>query len=289
MGKDLYEAFAESRHIFERADKALGFSISQVCFEANEDTLKKTTFSQPAILTASIAVFEAFRKVSNIKPAFMAGLSLGEYSALIASGAFSFEDGLRLVRQRAELMDAAATKNPGKMAAILDLSLDSIKEICLKSKAEIANINAPGQIVISGKAQAIDNAKELSIQAGAKRVLELEVGGAFHSSLMSEASISLKPLLEKTEISLPSVPVISNYTASVEYEPEQIKENLVRQVCSAVRWEESVRFILTQGVTKFYEFGPGKVLKGLMRRIEPSVEVISIGKEEDILALASSQ
>ena len=282
MGKDLYETFPESRAIFERADKALGFSITQLCFSGSAEELKSTNISQPAILTVSIAAFEAFKKRVDIKPLFMAGLSLGEYTALIAAGVFSLEDGLKLVRKRAELMEEAGRKSPGKMAAILDLPLDKLKEICLASSAEIANINAPGQIVITGRSEAVDKARELCVQAGAKKVIELGVSGGFHSSLMFEASEGLREALDCTPIKSPSIPVISNYTALAEDKTQQIRENLIRQMYSPVRWEESMRFILSQGVTKFYEFGPGRILKELMRRIEPKAEVISIGKKEDL-------
>lgn len=284
MGKDLYEAFPESRAIFDKADHALGFSISQTCFAADPETLKLTIFSQPAILTVSIAAFEAFKARSNLKPEFMAGLSLGEYSALIAAGAFTFEDGLKLVRKRAEIMDEATRRYPGKMAAILDLAFDEVKDACLKSGAEIANINAPGQIVISGKAEAVEKACGLCAQKGAKRVIELEVSGGFHSSLMLDASGGLKERLLNTPISAPSVPVISNYTALPEDQVTRIQENLAYQMYSTVKWEDSIKFMLSKGITSFIEFGPGKVLKGLMRRIEPGAQVVNIEKKEDILS-----
>lgn len=285
MGKDLYESFSESRDVFDRADKALGFSVSGLCFNGSADTLKQTIFSQPAILTVTIAAFEAFKARINAKPSFMAGLSLGEYSALIAAGTFTFEDGLKLVRKRAEIMDEATRRYPGKMAAVLDLPLDKVRDICLKSEAEIANINSSGQIVISGKKEAVEKAKELCEQAGAKRVIELEVSGAFHSSQMFKASDELKQSLLRTPKSAPSVPVISNYTALPQIKVTQIEENLVYQLYKPVRWEESMKFMLSQGINNFIEFGPGKVLKGLMRRIEPNAQVINIEKKEDILGL----
>lgn len=288
MGKDLYESFAQSKAIFDRADKTLGFSLSRLCFGADPEVLKLTVLSQPAILTVSIAAFEAFKTKVDIQPAFLAGLSLGEYSALIASGSLSFEDGLRLVRRRAELMDDASRKYPGKMAAVIGLSFEEVKEICLESGAEIANINAPGQIVISGRIEAIEKASSLCMQAGAKRVIELEVTGAFHSSLMFEASVDFKMILENTPFSEPLIPVISNYTAKPQYKVVQIMENLVCQMRSCVKWEESMRFIISGGITNFFEFGPGKVLKGLMRRIDSGAQVITIEKKEDILNLVSS-
>ena len=283
MGKDLYESFPESKAVFDNADEILGFSLSGLMFSGKPEILKLTINSQPAILTVSIAAFEAFKaKHNTVKPEFLAGLSLGEYSALVASGALSFENGIKLVRKRAEIMDEAALRHPGKMAAVLELPFEKVKEICLHSGAEVANLNAPGQIVITGKAEAVNAAKLLCEQSGAKRVIELEVSGGFHSSLMLEASLELKNVLERTSISTPLVPVISNYTATPQYKIHQILENLVYQMYSSVRWEESVRFMLSQGVTKFFEFGPGKVLKGLMRRIDPAVEVISIEKKENI-------
>ncbi len=283
MGKDLYESFPESKAVFDKADKILGFSLSGLIFGGDPEMLKLTINSQPAILTASIAAFEAFKARTDVKPAFMAGLSLGEYSALIASGSLTFEAGIKLVRKRAEIMDEAGRRYPGKMAAVLDLPLERVKDICLKSGAEIANLNAPGQIVISGKAEAVNAAKELCEQEGAKRVIELDVSGGFHSSLMFEASVELKHFLDNTPFSSPLIPVVSNYTASPQYKLGQVLENLVYQMYSPVRWEDSMRFMLAQGIVKFFEFGPGEILKGLMRRIDSNAQVVNIEKKEDIL------
>jgi len=291
MGKDLYDTFPESKAVFDKADKVLGFSLSGLCFNGDPAMLKQTHISQPAILTVSIAAWEAFKRVkgqgSRVK-GYAAGLSLGEYSALIGAGSLNFEDGLRLVKKRAELMDEAGRKYPGKMAAVIGLSFETIKDICLKSGAEVANINAPEQIVISGKKEAVDKARDLCEEAQAKRVVELEVSGAFHSSLMSEASAELKKYLNNTSFSKPEVAVISNYTAAPEEDISQIKENLIFQMHSPVKWEESMRYILSQGVNKFFEFGPGRVLKGLMRRIDNNAEVVSIEKKEDILGLSEN-
>ena len=288
MGKDLYEAFPEAKAVFDKANTALGFDLKELCFNGKQEDLKLTHNSQPAILTVTIAAFEAFKSAPNLKlqtPSFYAGLSLGEYSALIAAGSLSFEDGLRLVRKRAEIMNEASLSHPGKMAAVIDLAMDKIKDICLKSGAEIANLNCPGQTIISGKAESVDKAKEMCVAAGAKRVIELEVSGGFHSSLMFEASAELKEVLDNASIAAMSIPVVSNYTAAPEYRPAQVRENLIHQMYSAVRWEDSVRFMIKQGVSKFIEFGPGKILKGLLRRIDPVVEVASIEKKDDILAL----
>ena len=282
MGKDLYESFPEARQVFDKAEEVLGFELKKRCFEGPEEILKSTNVSQPAIVTVSIAAFEVFKAKSNITPSFAAGLSLGEYSALIAAGALTFEDGIRLIRKRGQIMEDASMKYPGKMAAILELPIEQIKDICLKTGAEIANLNCPGQTVITGNAEAVNQAMELCSQAGAKRVIPLEVSGGFHSSLMFEASVELKHVLDNISISEPAFPVVSNYTAQPQNQAGQIRENLVNQIKGSVRWEESMRYILSEGVTKFYEFGPGKVLKGLMRRIDSNAQVINIEKKSDI-------
>ena len=287
MGQDLYQAFAESKAIFEQADKVLGFSISNLCFSGPLEKLGPTDVSQPAIFTVTMAAFEAFKARVDVKPSFAAGLSLGEYTALVAAGCLSFAEGLRLVRQRGVIMDEAARKYPGKMAAVIGLPSDKVKEVCLVAGSQIANVNAPGQIVISGKVEAVDKSKALLMQSGAKRVVELAVSGGFHSSLMQEAAGELKMLLDKTAISEPRLPVISNFTARAEYKITEIRENLASQMYSPVRWEDSMRFMLKQGINKFFEFGPGKVLKGLMRRIDENAQVINIEKKEDILNLES--
>ncbi|MBI5144999.1 MAG: ACP S-malonyltransferase, partial [Candidatus Omnitrophica bacterium] len=216
MGKDLYEAFPESKAVFDKANEVLGFDLKQSCFAGPEEFLKTTNISQPAIVTVSLAAYAAFKVRAKEEPKFFAGLSLGEYTALIASGVLSLEAGLRLVRRRGEIMDEASRRKPGKMAAVLDLSFEQVKDICLKSGAEIANLNAPGQVVISGRVEAVDKAKELCLQAGAKRIIDLETSGGFHSSLMSEAALELKQFLEKIPVAAPSIPVVSNYTALPE-------------------------------------------------------------------------
>ena len=285
MGRDLYEAFPESKQVFDEAGAELGFDLAKICFEGPIEELKKTSISQPAIVTVTLAAFEAFKKRKDIKPAFAAGLSLGEYSALIAMGAVSFKEGIKLIQRRGQIMDAAARKYPGKMAAVIDLPQDTLMDICRKTGAGIANLNCPGQTIISGFVAAVDKAMEECRNAGAKRVIELEVSGGFHSPLMFEASGELKTLLEDTMISVPHSKIISNFTARPEVRPVKIRENLVYQLYSSVRWEESMRFLLSQGITDFYEFGPGKVLRGLMRKIDPAAKVTSIEKKDDILSL----
>ncbi|MEK6727735.1 MAG: ACP S-malonyltransferase [Candidatus Omnitrophota bacterium] len=287
MGKDLYETFPESKLVFDKANKALGFSLSGLCFADSPEMLKLTIMSQPAILTTSIAAFEAFKARINVQPTFVAGLSLGEYSALVVSGVLQFEDAVRLVRKRAELMNEATLKHPGKMAAIIGIDKETVGQICLASGGVfIANLNCPGQTVISGEKEAVDKAKDFALQKGAKMAVDLEVSGAFHSSLMWEAAMEFKNFIEqRVPFCEPKIPVVSNVDARPKYKIVQIMENLVTQIYKPVLWEDSMRFILSQGITKFYEFGPGKVLKGLMRRIDSSAQVISIEKKEDILAL----
>ena len=293
MGKDLCESFPESRIVFEKADKTLGFSLSKLCFEGPQSELTKTANCQPAVLTVSIAALEAFKAVTRSgrqaghqAASYVAGLSLGEYSALVASGALSFEDAVYLVRRRGEFMEEEALKNPGKMLSLIGLDLDKVKEICLKTHTEIANINCPGQIVISGSQQDIESAKRLAEEGKAKMAVLLEVSGAFHSSFMKEATFKLAKELDRISINKPEIPVISNVSAQPAILPEQIKENLIKQMASSVLWEDSMRFILSKGITNFIEFGPGKVLRGLMRRIDAKAEVVNIEKKQDLLSLS---
>jgi len=297
MGKDLCESFPESRIVFEKADKTLGFSLSKLCFEGPQSELTKTANCQPAVLTVSIAALEAFKAVTRqgssqaclpagMVASYVAGLSLGEYSALVASGALSFEDAVYLVRRRGEFMEEEALKNPGKMLSLIGLDLDKVKEICLKTHTEIANINCPGQTVISGSQQDIESAKRLAEEGKAKMAVLLEVSGAFHSSFMKEATFKLAKELDRISINKPEIPVISNVSARPAILPEQIKENLIKQMASSVLWEDSMRFILSKGITNFIEFGPGKVLRGLMRRIDAKAEVVNIEKKQDLLSLS---
>lgn len=286
MGKDLYEAFPESKSVFDKADEVLGFSLSKLCFEGTQEELTKTQNCQPAILTMTIAAFEAFKlRFTNYDlriTAFMAGLSLGEYSALVAAEALSFEDAVYLVRQRGGFMEEEAEKKPGKMLSLIGLGLDAVRQVCRETQTEVANINSPGQIVISGGVKEIGEAEALANERGAKQAIILEVSGAFHSSFMQGASLRLAKALEGIELRKPSIPLVSNVTANIVTEPSKIKENLIKQVASSVLWEDSMRFVLAKGIRNFIEFGPGKVLKGIMRRIDASAQVLNIEKKEDI-------
>lgn len=288
MGKDLYDSFPECKHIFDRADQVLGFSLSKLCFDGPKEELIKTHNCQPAILTMSIAALEAFKKATRRKienANYVAGLSLGEYSALVAAGALSFDDAVYLVKRRGEFMEEEALRRPGKMLSIIGLDMVKIKEICRSTHTEIANLNCPGQVVISGGIEEIKKSLGLAKELGARMAVVLEVSGAFHSSFMQGASLKLAKELEKVKIKAPPIPIVCNVTGKQTVSPEIIKENLIKQVASSVLWEDSMRFILSIGVNNFYEFGPGKVLKGLMRRIEADIEVINVEKKEDILSL----
>jgi len=288
MGKDLYEAFPESKALFDKADKVLRFPLTKLLFEGPQQELTQTANCQPAILTMSIACWEAFKSACRLQVAgsgYAAGLSLGEYSALVAAGALTFEDAVYLVRRRGEFMEEEARKTPGKMLSVIGLDLGAIRQISAETNTEIANINCPGQIVISGGVEEIEKAKKQAEELGAKMTLFLEVSGAFHSSFMKEASFKLAKELEKIKINTPSMPVICNVSAKPADSAAEIKENLMKQVASSVLWEDSMKFILSKGVRNFIEFGPGKVLKGLMRRIDANAQVVNIEKKDDILAL----
>jgi len=289
MGKDLYESFPESKAVFEKADEVLGFSLSVLMFNGPQEELTKTQNCQPAVLTMSIAGWEAFKssvKVSKCQSvSYAAGLSLGEYSALVAAEALSFEDAVHLVRRRGEFMEEEALKKQGAMLSIVGLDLRKIREICVKTNTEIANINCPGQIVVSGGVKEIEAAEAQANNNGAKMAVRLEVSGAFHSSFMKGASSRLASELEKIKVRPPKFSFISNVSAKPVSSAVEIKDNLIKQVASSVLWEDSMKLILSQGINKFFEFGPGKVLKGLMRRIDTNAQVIPIEKKEDILAL----
>lgn len=274
MGKASYEACEESRAVFAKANEILGFDLMKLCFEGLDEELKKTENSQPAILTASIAALERLKKEQpELKPDYCLGLSLGEYTALVAAGSISFEDAIKLVRLRGEAMEEAAQKNPGKMLSIIGMDKEEVIKLAKGCGCEVANLNCPGQVVVSGDESAIETVKGMARFKGAKRVIELDISGPFHSSAMDPASDKLRQILEQTEVKTPEIPVIANVTAELEANSEVIKKNLVEQVSHATRWEDSIRYLITEGVKSYYEIGPGMVLKGLLRRIEPKLKV----------------
>jgi len=282
MGKDLCDSFPAAKAVFEKADQVLGFSLSNLCFNGPLEELTKTNNCQPAIVAMSIACWQAYLSKNPKIDGYLAGLSLGEYSALVAAGALSFEDAIYLVAQRGQFMEEEARLHPGKMLSVIGLDLALVKEICALARAEVANINCPGQIVISGSPESILRAQVLAKEKGAKLAVVLEVSGAFHSSFMQGACLRLAGELEKITINSPQWPVVSNVTGKPVSTPQEIKQNLIKQVSASVLWEDSMRFILSQGVTNFMELGPGKVLKGLMRRIDSGAQVTNIEKSSDI-------
>ena len=272
MCKDLYDAHAEAREMCQTADRLLGFSLTEVMFEGSADDLKQTKVTQPAVFLHSVV---AQRLMTIEKPDMVAGHSLGEFSALVACGALRFEDALLLESARAQAMQAACEAHPGTMAAVLGLPDEKVVEICESVSGVVvaANFNCPGQIVISGEIEAIDAACIAMKEAGARRALKLPVGGAFHSPLMQPAVEDLKAAILKTDFHKPFCPIYQNVTAKAETEPGIIRENLLKQLTAPVRWMQSVQNMIADGATEFYEFGPGDVLKGMIRKINPEVQL----------------
>ncbi len=292
MGKDVAEAFPEAQAIFRQADAELNFPLSTLCWEGPAERLTRTEYCQPALYVASLAALAALgsllkRREVPFAPAAGAGLSLGEYTALAAAGALSFQDGLRLVRLRGQAMEEASRSTPGTMASILGLELPVLEAVCVETGAQVANVNCPGQLVISGSPQAVRAASDKAKEKGAKRVLALEVGGAFHSRLMEPAGAQLRKALETVQIRAPRYPVLSNVTGSQHTQPPQIRELLVEQLTRPVQWEACMRTLLGKGVGVFLEVGPGTVLKGLLRRIDAQAQVFSAGTAEEVQKLAA--
>jgi [acyl-carrier-protein] S-malonyltransferase len=285
MGKELAEKYAVARAVFDEADKALGFSISKMCFEGTEDDLKQTANTQPAILTSSVAAFRVAAE-KGLQPDFVAGHSLGEYSALVAAGSLKFADAVQLVRKRGQYMQDAVPAGVGAMAAILGLSPAVVADACKRAaENEIctpANLNSPEQTVISGHAGAVKRAVEIASQLGAKRAVILPVSAPFHCALMMPAQEKLARDLENTAFSDLSVPLVTNVDADTETTGIEAKDALVRQVSTPVRWEESVRVLIDEGVNTFVEVGPGRVLTGLLRQIERSVATLNIEDEKSL-------
>lgn len=288
MGKDFYDACPQSKEIFDAADKVIQNNFKSVVFEGPQEKLTLTAYSQPGIVTmstAALAAFKAHPKFQNIKIAFTAGLSLGEYSALIAAGAISFEDAIRLIQKRSQFMEEATKLAAGKMAAIIGLDAAKIKEICRQTGAEVANFNSLQQIVITGHADKVEAAAKLLQEAGAKSVIPLEVSGAFHSTLMEPAAKKFVVELGLAPLRAATVPVVANVDAKPATDAEMIRQNLAKQITSSVQWVDTVNYMISQGVKDFVEIGPGKVLKGLIRRIDSTASVQNIEKSSDLDAL----
>ena len=272
MCKDLYDAHEEAREMCQAANRLLGFSLTDVMFEGTADDLKQTKVMQPAVFLHSVV---AQRLLTIERPDMVAGHSLGEFSALVACGALRFEDALLLVSARARAMQAACEANPGTMAAVLGLPDEQVDALCKTQSGVVvaANFNCPGQVVISGEVEAVEAACVAFKEAGARRALRLPVGGAFHSPLMQPAAEDLKAAILQTEFHKPFCPIYQNVSAKAETNPEIIRENLLKQLTAPVRWTQSVQQMIADGANEFYEFGPGDVLKGLIRKIDATVTV----------------
>jgi len=285
MGQDLFEASPVARRLFLDADSILGRPLSEYCFRGPEDLLRQTENTQPAILTVSLAclaVAEERGLLSPLVPAYMAGHSLGEYTAAVAANALSFEDGLRLVQERGRLMQMAGAKNPGTMAAILGLDEDTARGLCDETGTQFCNLNSPGQIVIGGSVEAVETAIEKAPSFGARRAVRLSVSGAFHTSLMEPAVEGMNNVLAQAKIRNPVVPIVGNGNAQPLATAEALREELLYQLTHPVEWQRSVELMVANGVSRFVEFGPGGVLCGLVRRIAPDAETLSISGIESL-------
>jgi [acyl-carrier-protein] S-malonyltransferase len=280
MGRDAYESSIGARDIYDRADAALGFSISKLSFEGPEEDLRQTANTQPALLATSIALLEAF-KTQGVRPDYVAGHSLGEYSALVAAGVLAFEDAIRLVRARGQFMEQAVPSGQGAMAAVLGAEREPLAALCADVTAktgpvELANVNCPGQIVVSGSAEGVAEIAVRGKEAGAKRVIPLEVSGPFHSSLMQPAADALSSELAKVTFNEAVMPVVANVHAKPVTSGEELRKLLVEQVVSPVQWEDTIKFLIAEGVDTFYEIGSGTVLSGLIKKIDKSALVVSV-------------
>ena len=282
MGRDFYDAIPECKALFEKANEVLGTDISAICFDGPEEELKKSHNTQPAIFTVSAAAFEALKLKKPMDFDFAAGHSLGEWGALYAAGVITFEDALRVLKARGEYIQAACDANPGGMLAVIGLDGEPLEAIAAEVGVTLANINSPGQTVLSGTVDAIEKAATACKGAGAKRALPLPVAGAFHSPLMQPAADRLAGFLETVSLNEPSIPVLSNVTGAPHADIDAIRANMVAQITGSVRWVECMQYLVAQGVTEAVECGPGKVLNGLMKRIDRNVSITNIGTFSDL-------
>lgn len=278
MGRDLATQFPSAKAWFDQANAALGYDLTKVCFEGPETDLTRTENAQPGIFLVGWVAFALLKeRVPNLAFHATAGLSLGEFTALAAAGVMSFEDAIKVVRQRGQFMQEACESTQGGMAAVIGLDEARTREVCTETGVELANLNCPGQIVISGPADKMDKACEVAKAKGAKKALPLTVAGAYHSTLMAGAKPKLDAALKAISLHAPTVPVISNVTAQPHGAPAEIHQRLVDQVTSSVRWEDSMRHLLAQGFTRFIELGPGKALSGFMKRIDGNAQMLNVG------------
>jgi [acyl-carrier-protein] S-malonyltransferase len=285
MGRDVYDRFPAARDLLRRADDVLDMPLTRLCFDGPEELLRQTENQQPAVVAVSLAYLAAARghhEAVAALPAFVAGHSLGEYSALIASGVLSFEDGIRLVRERGRLMQLAGERRPGTLAAVIGLDESALEEVCQEAGAEICNVNSANQIVIGGEHDAVSRAMDLAQARGARKIVALNVSAAFHSSLMRAVSADMAAALGALEFADPSVPIVANCTGEPIQTGEAVKAELMRQLSTAVQWRRSVDTMLQAGIGTFVEIGPGRVLSGLIRQIDRGVQLLNIGKAEDI-------
>lgn len=285
MGKELYESYPECKEVYEKADKSLGFSISKLCFEGSKEELDKTENTQPAIVTTSIALLKVLEKY-GINADVTAGLSLGEYSALVYSGVLNFEDAVKLVKKRGKYMQEAVPEGVGTMAAVLGLDNEKIKEACeavsSEGIAEVANFNCPAQIVIAGEIKGVQAACEKAKELGAKRTMLLSVSAPFHTTMLKPAGIKLYEELKDIELNDMKVPVLTNVTGDYINDVSEIKELLKNQVMSSVMWEDTIRNMISDGVDTFIEIGPGKILSGFVKKIDRKVKILNV---EDLKSL----
>jgi [acyl-carrier-protein] S-malonyltransferase len=285
MGLDLHQSFPAARRVFQEADEALGLPLSRLCFEGPEDTLRQTINAQPAIMTVSLACLQAALEAGGLQEqpaAFMAGHSLGEYTALVAAGALTLADGLRLVRERGRLMQEAGERVPGAMAAIIGLPEDKVTELCYHTRAEVCNLNSPGQAVIGGTLDAVTRAIEEAKARGARQAIRLNVSGAFHSSLMRPAAEGMTKAVARTPFADAQPPIVANSTAQAITTAEAIKHELLEQFRRPVLWQRSVEYMIENGVTTFVEIGPGRVLTALIRRIDGNASTKNISDAPSI-------
>jgi [acyl-carrier-protein] S-malonyltransferase len=285
MGRDLYDNVASARDVFDQADAALGFSLSRLCFEGPEDELRQTINTQPALVAVSLACLEAARSISASHlpaPAFAAGHSLGEYMALALAGVFDTATAVRLARERGRLMHEAGKIRPGGMAAIIGMDEATLAGVCRETDTCLANINCPGQIVISGAAESVTRASELARARGASRAIPLQVSGAFHSPLMQSAVDGMEKFIASLSFREPKIPVIANTTAQPLTSANAVRAEILNQLCHPVQWQRSGEYMINNGVSTFIEIGPGKVLTGLIKRINKEVKTINIGDLEAI-------
>lgn len=283
MGKDICKAYEPAKKIFQKADEVLGWSLSELCFNGPEDKLTESKYCQPAIFTVSCACLEAFKSLyPDLKSVSAAGLSLGEFASLYCAGVFSFNEGLKLVAKRGELMDEACKMSSGAMLTVLGAQKEIVAKICADADVDMANLNCPGQIVISGEASKIAKANELLKNAGIKKLIPLKVAGAYHSRLMGPAAAKFAEILSGINLNSPQLAVIQNVTGKTVSSSEEIRENLAKQVSGTVHWQECVLEIASNGADTIIEFGPGNVLTGLVKRIKPELKTYNINSAKSL-------